>query len=158
MIITCAISPPPIAYIDPDGKRKQLVLRPGEHNYPMLKPAEDPLLAETLFSLRKIKRISFNDLLPRDKEILKDCPKGVKPGDHLAKKVFQKPSPVGREVNEKSEAKRQRQAAQAKKKAEAKAKEASKNARGDQTNAPPASATGKDADNSGKPRDIPGKK
>jgi hypothetical protein len=97
MFITCAISRN-VPYKDKDGVLQLVTLRPGRHNYPMLDPKNDPLLSDTLRVLRKHHHISFDDLLPSDKEVLKDCPPDQKPVDFLAEKVLLKPSPVGRSV------------------------------------------------------------
>jgi hypothetical protein len=91
MIIKCAISRN-VPYKDMDGKTKFCTLLPGKHNYPMLKPKNDPLLAAELFTLRKHKVVSFDDMLPQDSV------------PELAAKAELKPSPVGRKVNGKKEA------------------------------------------------------
>jgi hypothetical protein len=91
MIIKCAISRN-VPYKDKNGKTKLCTLRPGKHNYPALKPKNDPLLAAELFTLRKHKVVAFDDMLPQDSV------------PELAAKAELKPSPVGRKVNGKKEA------------------------------------------------------
>jgi hypothetical protein len=100
MQITCAMSKI-VQYIDRDGTVKQCVLRPGKHNYPMLKPKNDPMLADTLRVLRKHKHISFDDLLPSDAEVLKNAPPGADKTAYLADKVLLRPSPKGRKTDKK---------------------------------------------------------
>lgn len=56
------------------------------------------MLADELRVLRKIRKISFDDLLPSDVEILKSAPAGVDKTEYLAEKVLSKPSPKGRHV------------------------------------------------------------
>ena len=97
MKIKCAMSQT-IPYRAKDGVVKQCVIRPGEHNYPMLKPKNDPFVADALRVLRKHSKVSFDDLLPSDQEVLRNCPKGVDKTEYLAEKVFLKPNPVGRHV------------------------------------------------------------
>lgn len=94
MKITCAISQT-VPYMDTDGKPKQCVLRPGAFNYPMLKPKTDALCEDALRVLRKHGKISFENLLPSDVEVLKN----LKAGETLREKVTLKPSPAGRIVN-----------------------------------------------------------
>lgn len=117
MFITCGISQN-VSYIDEKNTMQLCTLRPGRHNYPMLNP-KDPVLAETLRVLRKIGKITFDDLLPGDSEILKSAPKGVDPKDYLASKVLAKPSPVGRKVNKKPEEQIKKEAKTAKEKGNA---------------------------------------
>lgn len=76
-----------------------LAFRPGKHNYPMLKPKNDPLLADTLRVLRKHRKIRFDDMLPSDTEVLKNVPTGVDVTEYLADKVLLKPNPKGRKVS-----------------------------------------------------------
>jgi len=109
MFITCLKPPPPIPYHDRKGVLQLVTLRPGGHNYPDLYPKNDAILAETLRVLRKHHKISFDDLLPGDNEILKSCPKGKKPVDHLAEKVLIQPTPVGRSVSNKSDAQKKKE-------------------------------------------------
>jgi hypothetical protein len=97
MIITCVFSQN-VPYLDPQGVQQMCTLRPGRHNYPMLKPKGDPLLESTLFVLRKHGKIAFDDLLPSDQKVLKSAPAGVDPAKHLAEKVMLKPNPRGRKV------------------------------------------------------------
>ena len=97
MKIVCAMSQN-VPYTDENGVVKQCVLRPGIHNYPMLKPKNDPVSADALRVLRKHSKVSFNDLLPSDQELLKSCPKGVDRTEYLAERVLLKPSPNGRHV------------------------------------------------------------
>ena len=101
MKITCVISQN-VPYTDVYGEMKQCTIRPGKHNYPMLRPKNDLLLAEALRVLRKHHKVAFDDLLPSDQEILKSCPQGVDRTEYLAEKVLLKPSPKGRHVVKKA--------------------------------------------------------
>lgn len=104
MIIECAISQT-VPYKDERGAQQLLVLRPGKHNYPMLRLKDeegklrDPLLEDSLRVLRKHKKIRFDDLLPSDQEVLKKAPQGVDRTKFLAEKVLLKPSPKGRKIS-----------------------------------------------------------
>ena len=126
MKIKCAMSKN-VPYTDAKGGLQLCALRPGEHNYPMLRPS-DPVLAEELRVLRKHRHVAFDDLLSGDHEHLKSCPEGVEPVDHLAKQVLLKEIPVGKHVNTKSDAR----------KAEEAKKAAAKNARGSSSENAPA--------------------
>ncbi len=95
MIITCVLSQN-VPYRDEAGVSQMCTLRPGSHNYPQLRPKNDPLLADTLRVLRKHHKISFDDLLPSDLEVLKSVPPGVDRIEYLAEKVLLKPNPKGR--------------------------------------------------------------
>jgi hypothetical protein len=100
MVITCVFSQN-VPYLDAKGVQQLCTLRPGKHNYPMLKPKGDPLLETTLRVLRKIGKIKFDDLLPSDKVVLASAPPAADLAEYLAEKVMLKPSPVGRKVSKK---------------------------------------------------------
>ena len=102
MKIEClSVMPQTVPYHDSTGSVNVLTLRAGAHNYPMLKPKDDPLLEDTLRVLRKHKHIRFEDLLPSDVKVLKNKPSDVDASEYLAEKVLLKPSPVGRIVSKK---------------------------------------------------------
>ena len=149
MFITCGLSQN-VPYKDSKGTVQLCTLRPGRHNYPMLDP-KDPLLAETLRVLRKIRKITFDDLLPGDNEILVSAPEGVDPVDYLASKVIHQGSPVGKHVNEKS-------AERIAKEAKA-SKEKGKNVHigGNTGNAPSGGGPAPGSDSGKKPRGVPDK-
>jgi len=139
MLIMCAMSQR-VAYTDRDGTINVLYTRPGKHNYTQLDPQNDPVCAADLFTLRKHSKLTFDDYLPRDMELLKECPKDEDSVEFLAKKVLLKPSTVGR-VNKK-----------------AKVGKVKKNVgSGNQKNDKPSKASSKSVDNSGEPGKLSGK-
>ena len=74
-----------------DGKQKIMSLLPGKRNYSKFHPETDPVLANQLYVFRKHGLISFDKLLPQDKEILKDIPEGPEKFKELARRVHLKP-------------------------------------------------------------------
>lgn len=101
-----------IAYTDKkDGKVKKVLTRPGSYSYPMLDHT-DPMVAEQLRVFRKHTRIGFDEILESDKPVLagmaKDDPKKA---EKLLEKTGLQPSPVGRTVKGKKNARKTKKSA-----------------------------------------------
>lgn len=104
MKITC-LQPLEIAYPDKDGNVKKVLTRPGSHEYPML-DHKDPMVAEQLRVFRKHTRIGFDEILESDKPILAEMKDEKDKAAKLLEKSGLQPSPVGRIVKGKKDARR----------------------------------------------------